>query len=111
MCIIDRYDTSIDISKIANVFTVLHQFRVKHVNPNKREPSLYGFGEAPYTIKQKHLEDELITYLEANGLYRINMEEANEVVEGIGMPENNLFGTQMTVGTALFHDVWELALE
>ena len=30
-----RYDTSIDISKIANVFTLLHQFRVKHVNPNK----------------------------------------------------------------------------
>lgn len=68
--------------------------------------SLYGFGEAPYTIKQKHFEDELTKYLEANGLYRISMEEANEVVEGIGMPENNLFGTQMTVGTALFYDVF-----
>ena len=64
--------------------------------------SLYGFGEVPYTIKQKYFEDELTKYLEANGLYRISMEEANEVVEGIGMLENNLFGTQMTVGTDVY---------
>lgn len=102
------YTTYINISKVANIFTLFHQFEIENINPNKIEPTLDGFGEKPYTVQQKILEDELANYLIDNNVQRIGLDEAGEVIEGIDMPKNNLFGTQMTVETALFHDVWEI---
>lgn len=94
------------ISKIAKCYLLSYGFSIKNPAPDKIEPVLDGFSAEPYTLEQAILAERIIRPLDSSGYLRLTDAQAAEVIPEIKMPENNFFGTQMTVETALFHDVW-----
>lgn len=98
----------LDVSKIAKCYIATYSFAINNPSPQKIEPLLEGLSAEPYTIEQASVGESIMRVLDDSGYVRIPNELAAEVIPEIEMPANNFFGTQMTVETALFHDVLEI---
>lgn len=103
-----EYKTLLKISKVANLFVFQHEFSVENKDPNRMAPVLDGFGEEPYTIFQSKLEKKIVNFLEKQNLQKLQLSEMDEVIEGITVPEQSIFGSQMTLENALFRDLYEI---
>lgn len=104
------YKTMIEISKIAPLFHIQHEFEVENRDNNKINPVLDGFDSQPYTREQAELNDEIISVLNKYGYKELSFSEMNEVVVDIKMPEDvSVFGPQVTVEHLLFNDVLDLS--
>lgn len=101
-----EYETVIKISKVANAFILYHQFRIDNKDPNSLFPILKGENWSGFTSLQDTLEEVVVRYLSDKNVLKIDTNEFEQVVTGLIMPENNLSGQQMTVGLALFHDIF-----
>ncbi len=99
----------LNISKVADVFFIYHEFEVDNKTPNRFTPSLDGFGQIPYTHAQYELECSVVQFLEQLGLYGLRFAELDEVVPFLSMPIKTIFGPQMTVQNALFRDLYGFA--
>lgn len=101
-----EYETVIKISKVANAFVLYHRFRVNNMDPDGLFPILETEPWEQFTLQQYDLEEKALKYLADKNVSQIETNEFDMVVTGIDMPENSLFGRQMTIGTALFHDAF-----
>lgn len=104
------YKTMFEISKIAPLFYIQHEFEVENKDNNKINPVLDGFDSQPYTMEQAELNDEIMSVLSKYGYKELSFSEMNEVVVDIKMPEDvSVFGPQVTVEHLLFNDVLDLS--
>jgi hypothetical protein len=100
------FTTRLKISKIAPLFHVYHEFGVKNKAIHKFSPTIDGYGEKPYVKRQLNLDDQISHLLTQAAYTRLNLAEMNEVVFGLSFPEGvTIFGSQVTVEYALFHDL------
>lgn len=103
------YKTNIKISKIASLFYIQHEFEVANKDEGRMSPVLDGFSNEPYCKMQFDFHENVVKCLENAGYSGLSYAEINEVICNIEMPTGRrIFGTQMTVETALFRDVFEL---
>lgn len=101
-----EYKTLLKISKIADLFVFQHEFCVENKDTNKTTPVLDGFGEEAYTNFQQTAENVLTNFLLKQELKKLKLIEMDEVIEGISIPPNTIFGSQMTLENALFKDLY-----
>lgn len=106
-----EFHIDVKISRIAKFYILRYGFSIKNPAPDKIEPVLDGFSAEPYTLEQAILAERIIRPLDSSGYLQLTDAQETEVIPEIKMPENNFFGTQMTVETALFHDVWGIFSE
>lgn len=97
------------ISKLANVYYINHEFSMDNPVENWIDPTLDGFGYEPYIKEQKEMEKRIDAILVVKGYHKIcSDEDLYEAIYGVEVPENMLFGNQMTMYTALFEDTWDI---
>ncbi|MBD5464604.1 MAG: hypothetical protein HDR22_02090 [Lachnospiraceae bacterium] len=101
-----EYRTLLKISKVANLFVFQHEFGVENRDPNKMVPILDGFSEEAYVFSQNKLEATLTDFLENKNLVKLQLRELEEVVMNFEIPEEGIFGSQMTLENALFRDLY-----
>ncbi len=103
------YTIVLEISKIASLFYVQHEFRVTNKDNNAIEPVLEGFGGQPYTKNQLEIHNKIASILEKNGYEELFYSDMIEVFLGLEeLSEFNIFGNQATVENVLFHDIYDL---
>lgn len=100
-----KYQSIINICKIIKIFYVQHEFSLDNTDPDKSAPVLDGYGGMPYTKTQYIMELSSVEFLEALGYEKIGINELDEAVCDIPLPEGSIFGKQLTVENALFRDV------
>lgn len=103
-----RYTSVMSISKIVDVYYLQHEFEVDNPDPDSMEPFPCGFGDVPYCKLQYSLEKAVCGFLSEKGFKRLSYAEREEVTPEVEMPQNEIFGTQMTVEYAVFKDMWGL---
>lgn len=103
-----RYTSVLSISKVVDVYYLQHEFEVENPDPDSMEPFPCGFGDEPYCKQQYALEEAVRGVLTAKGFKRLSYAERDEVIPEVEMPQNELFGSQMTVEYAIFKDMWGL---
>ena len=106
-----RYKTLLKVSKVANLFVIQHEFCVENIDPNRMTPVLDGFGEEPYTEKQYRLEKAVADFLESRHLQKLPLSELEDVIPELDIPNESIFGKQMTLENALFRDLYEICKE
>jgi len=101
-----QFDSTVMISKVVNAFYLQHEFGVKNRADEKITPSLDGFSERPYVKTQFELDERLTTILKHANYTRLTLAMMNEVVCDLSFPKGvTIFGPQVTVEYALFHDL------
>lgn len=103
---VSEFKTLLKISKIANAFVFQHEFDIENKSPQKIEPYLNGYGQEPYIKSQYELENDLSNFLIAKGFVKCALHELDEVVGGMILPNQTIFGTQLTLENALFRDAY-----
>lgn len=102
-----NYKTVLQISKVADLFYIQHEFEINNIDPERIEPVLDNYDSRAYTRLQYELEELISDYLIKQGLQKIFLNEIQEVITDLEMPFGiNLFGSQMTVENALFRDIY-----
>lgn len=105
------YTTMLEISKIVPAFHIQHQFTVDNEDPNRISPDLDGFSGEAYSKSQFEFNEKINKCLKNKGYFDLSYAEMNEVVCSLKMPkEIKIFGSQITVETALFRDVFEICI-
>ena len=102
------YKTVLKISKVADLFVFQHEFSIDNKDPNRIAPVLDGFGGEAYTFSQYELEDIITNFLIDKKLKKLEMSELDEVIPNLEMPEETIFGKNMTLENALFRDLYEI---
>lgn len=100
-----EYKTTLRISKISQSYHIEHSFELENPDP-KRMGTLRGVDELPYNTEQYELEEQIINFFEDMHFQQLNYSDLNEVIPNLEMPESRIFGNQMTVEIALFHDLY-----
>lgn len=103
-----RYKSVLMISKIVDVYCLQHEFEADNPDPESMGGVLDGFGGEAYCRRQFDLDSAVCDFMTAKGFKRLTCADMDEVIPGVIMPENALFGTQMTVEYAVFKDLWGL---
>ncbi len=102
-----RFVTEINISKLAPVFYIQHEFEINNLSISMIEPTLNGFGNSPYTKRQYEFHKEISCLLVGENFEELSFKEFNEVICSLEMPDNiTIFGDQVTVESALFIDLY-----
>ncbi|MDE6728594.1 MAG: hypothetical protein K2J80_11755, partial [Oscillospiraceae bacterium] len=102
------YKSVLSISKVADVYYLQHEFEADDPDPDCMTSVLDGFGDEPYCKAQFALEDLICGFMTTKAYKRMSRAEMDEVIPEVEMPENELFGSQMTVEYAVFKDMWGL---
>ena len=102
------YKSVLSISKVVDVYYLQHEFEADDPDPDRMTPVLDGFGGEPYCKTQFALEELICGFLNEKGFKRLTCADMEEVIPEVEMPENVLFGSQMTVEYAIFKDMWGL---
>lgn len=105
------YHTLLRISKIASIFIFQHEFSIDNPDKDRMSPVLDGFDSQAYTKTQNILEDVITKFLLQKNYFKVSNQEMEEVICNVKMPDNNLFGCQMTVDNALFRDIWDICCD
>ena len=103
-----RYKSVLSISKAVDVYYLQHEFEVNDSDPDRMTPVLDGFGDEPYCKMQYALEELICGFMAKRNFKRLTRADMDEVIPEVEMPENALFGPQMTVEYAVFKDMWGL---
>lgn len=102
------YKSVLSISKVADVYCLQHEFEADDPDPGRMTPVLEGFGGEPYCKTQYALDELICGFLAKRNFKQLTYADMNEVIPDVEMPENALFGSQMTVEYAIFKDMWGL---
>lgn len=100
-----EFDTLLEISKVADVFYIQHEFSIDNIAKNRMSAVLDGYDSQPYIKEQYLLEKSITDFLLRKDLKQLTLQEMQEVYSGLKIDENNLFGTQLTVENAVFRDL------
>ncbi|MCY7787457.1 hypothetical protein [Bacillus inaquosorum] len=106
-----NYTSKLIISKLAPVYYLQHQFTIENVDPERATPVLDGFSTQSYSMLQQKLDTKLNQILKEMGYNPLTYQEMNEVICDLDIKTEPLFGPQITVELALFHDLLELCPE
>ena len=103
------FTTKLLISKLAPLFYIQHEFEVENRIKKRIEPILDGYSGMPYIIAQYNFHEQISEVLRQGGYTELTYAEMYEVVCGLSFPEEvTIFGPQVTVEYALFHDLLDL---
>ncbi|MGF7536258.1 hypothetical protein AAGG74_21770 [Bacillus mexicanus] len=105
------YSSKLMISKLAPVFYIQHEFELENIDPKRITPILDGFSTQTYSMPQQEFDVKVNTTLKQMGYTALNYREMNEVICDLDIKPEPLFGPQVTVELALFHDLLELCPE
>lgn len=109
---IASFTSTIAISKLGTLFHVAHFFEVENHHHERVEPSLFGHGNTGYIMKQLELHEALRQRLVGKGYTELDLADMAEVLPSLSFPEGvTLFGRQVSVEFALFHDLRGLCPE
>lgn len=104
-----RFSSLLMVSKLAPFYYLHHEFQVMNQTEDKMSPTLDGFDNQPYTKTQAELDSVVLKGMSAKGYTRLSNSQMNEVLPDIYFNKDvELFGSQVTVEYALFHDTLEL---
>jgi hypothetical protein len=104
--------TRLKISKLAPLFYVQHEFSVLNRVNSRIEPTLDGYSGMPYTMDQYNFQEKISKILEEKNYIKLTYSEMCEVITELSFSENvTIFGPQVTVEYALFHDLLDLCPE
>ena len=103
-----EFQTILQISKVSDIFIFQHEYSMDNPVKNRMTPILDGYGCEAYIEEQWLLEEVISKFLSEKGYKKVTFQQLNEVVPNINVPDNNLFGSQMTLETALFRDTWDI---
>ncbi|MGN4414279.1 hypothetical protein ACTFOF_20850 [Bacillus cereus group sp. MYBK87-2] len=96
---------------MAPVFYLQHKFSVDCPGASLMS-TLDGYDAQPYTIQQMEFDQQVIQSLTSKNYIQLSYAEVNEVVMNLKFPEGvTIFGPQVTVEYAMFHDVLDLCPE
>lgn len=103
------YSSLLMVSKLAPLYYLQHEFEVDNKDDQKMNPILNGFDVQPYTRAQANLEEIIKESFKKEGYECLSYREMNEVLPEFEFSEGvTIFGTQVTVEYALFHDLLEI---
>lgn len=105
------YSSKLMISKLAPIFYIQHEFELENIDPERTTPILDGFSTQTYSMSQQKLDTKLNQILKEMGYNALDYQEMNEVICDLDIKTEPLFGPQITVELALFHDLLELCPE
>lgn len=106
-----KYTSTLTINKIIDMFNLQHEFVVDNLYPNRMDAVLDGFSDEAYCMLQYKLDDIVFQYLQLKNYKRLYYADMEEVIPEIQMPEDFIFGSQMTVENAIFRDTWNICPE
>jgi hypothetical protein len=107
-----EFVTEIVVSKLVKLFNVLHAFSVENRHEQRVEPTLDGTGNTGFIMKQFEFHEALSQRLIERGYTELDHADMKEVIPTLSMPEDvTIFGRQVTVWFALFHDLRRLCPE
>ncbi len=97
---------------MAPVFYLQHEFSVDCPGDTSLMSTLDGYDTQPYTSQQLEFDQQVIQSLTSKNYTQLSYAEVNEVVMNLKFPEGvTIFGPQVTVEYAMFHDVLDLCPE
>lgn len=103
-----HYSSVLMVSKIAPVYYVHHEFQVQNRDTEAMSPTLDGFDTQPYTKKQFTVDSVIQQAFDKMGYQKLSIQQMNEVVTWLEFKEEMaLFGEQVTLEYALFHDIFD----
>ncbi|WNV80464.1 hypothetical protein RUL31_03900 [Bacillus atrophaeus] len=105
------YSSKLMISKLAPIFYIQHEFELENIDPKRTTPILDGFSTQTYSMPQQEFDTKVNQILKDLGYNALDYQEMNEVICDLDIKTEPLFGPQVTVELALFHDLLELCPE
>ncbi|MFB9275603.1 hypothetical protein ACFQMJ_22235 [Cohnella cellulosilytica] len=100
------FSSNFMVSKLAPVYYIQHEFSLPNLERESLSPVLDGYGTQAYTFIQQDLEDMISAQLGNMGYEKISYAELHEVVCALEFPKGvSVFGPQVSVEYALFHDL------
>ncbi|MCH4568381.1 hypothetical protein [Bacillus sp. ES1-5] len=106
------YSSTLLISKLAPVFYLQYEFTVDCPGDTSLMSTLDGYDTQPYTSQQLEFDQQVIQSLTSKNYKQLSYAEVNEVLIDFKFPEGvTIFGPQVTVEYAMFHDVLDLCPE
>ena len=98
----------LQINKVIKYFYLQDEFSIDSPDPDGMDSYLTGFRNEPYSKKQFDIDEMICNYLTEKGYSRLYINDMDEVYPGIKKFKDREEINQMTVGNALFMDMWEL---
>lgn len=103
------YSCTLKISKLETVYYLQHEFQVKNCDVNALSPVLDGFDVQPYSKEQFNIDEHIERLLGSKGYTKLSFSEMNFVIPELSFKDGiTIFGPQVTVEYALFHDLLNL---
>jgi hypothetical protein len=103
------FNTVLKVSKVVPVFYIQHEFSVANRISKRIEPTLDGYSGMPYIMAQYDFHEKVSEILTKNNYVELKSSEIHEVLPNLNFPEGvTIFGPQVTVEYALFHDLLDL---
>lgn len=103
------YKTFLQISKIAPVFYIHHEFEIENFDENKMDPVLDGFGQQPYTKGQSNVYEIIKEILSSEGYMELSISEINEILLYKDNNSMNLMsGEKFSVEELVFYDMLDI---
>ena len=103
------FSSKIMICKILPLFYVQHEFEIENQSETKIAPVLDGFGGQAYIQEQFGLHEEIKKSLLKENYIELSFLKMNELITHLSFREDiRLFGNQVTLEYALFHDILDL---
>ncbi|MEF2680529.1 MAG: hypothetical protein U0N91_05490 [Oscillospiraceae bacterium] len=103
-----EYVSLLQINKVIKYFYLQDEFSIDSPDPDGMDSYLTGFRNEPYSKKQFDIDEMICNYLTEKGYSRLYINDMDEVYPGIKKFKDREEINQMTVGNALFMDMWEL---
>lgn len=103
-----EYVSLLQINKIVKYFYLQDEFSIANPDTDGMDLYLDGFRNEPYSKKQFDIDEMICNYLKEKGYSRLYINDMDEVYPGIKKFKGREETNQMTVGNALFMDMWEL---
>jgi hypothetical protein len=107
-----HYSSLLMVSKLAPLYYLQHEFQVDNKDDDMLSPTLDGFDIQPYTIRQAEVESIIQEVFSKQGYEKLSYSQMNEVLPELHFGEDvKIFGSQVTVEYAVFHDILEICPE
>jgi hypothetical protein len=101
-----EFQSQVYISKLARLFHVSHAFSVKNCHEQRVAPTLDGYGNTGYVMRQFDMHETLRQRLTERDYAELDLADMDEIVPGLSFPGGvTIFGRQVSVRYALFHDL------
>lgn len=103
------FNSTLQLSKLARVYYLEHEFEIANCDDKRMDSKLHGFTGQPYTQAQFNLAERVAAVLTPAGYQPLTLAEMAEVIPELTfIPGVKIFGPQVTVEYALFHDLLRL---